>query len=146
MNSDKVLASAQATLEGSVPFPQIVSNLIANGVEYYYVDCASKSFTFYSAAGTAVHAPLSLEGLPLIAENFDVVELGAANLDSQQNGQKFRLFRQRAMNAGVQGSLAPYKAAHASGSKVDSPEGLSLVSDWGNKGTRFPITLTASSA
>ncbi len=106
MNSDKVLASAQATLAGSMPFPQIVGNLIAEGVEYYYVDYAAKSFTFYSAAGAAVHAPLSFEGLPLIAENFDVVELRAAILDSQQNGQKFRLFCQRAMSAGVQGYFA----------------------------------------
>jgi uncharacterized protein YbcV (DUF1398 family) len=106
MNADKVLASAQATLEGSMPFPQIVGNLIADGVEYYCVDYASKSFTFYSAAGATVHAPLSIEGLPLIAENFDVAKLRAAILDSQHNGQKFRLFCQRAMSAGVQGYFA----------------------------------------
>lgn len=103
MNSDKILESAQATLSGLIPFPQIVDNLIAEGVEYYYVDYASKSFTFYSAAGSTVQSPLSFEGLPLIAENFNVIELRGAILDSQQHGQKFRLFCQRAMNAGVQG-------------------------------------------
>jgi uncharacterized protein YbcV (DUF1398 family) len=106
MNADKILASAQATLDGSMPFPQIVGNLIAAGVEYYYVDYASKSFTFYSAAGAAVHAPLFFEGLPLIAENFNAAELRAAILDSQQHGQKFRQFCQRAMTAGVQGYFA----------------------------------------
>ena len=106
MNSDTVLASVQASLEGSMPFPQIVGNLIADGVEYYHVDYVSKSFIFYSAVGAVLHAPLSFEGLPLIAENFDVVELRAAILDSQQNGQKFRLFCQRAMSAGVQGYFA----------------------------------------
>lgn len=54
MNSDKILESAQATLSGLIPFPQIVGNLIAEGVEYYYVDYALKSFTFYSAAGSTV--------------------------------------------------------------------------------------------
>lgn len=103
MNSDKILESAQATLSGLIPFPQIVGNLIAEGVEYYYVDYATKSFTFYSAAGSTVQAPLSFEGLPLIADNFNVIELRAAILDSQQHGQTFRLFCQRAMNAGVQG-------------------------------------------
>jgi uncharacterized protein YbcV (DUF1398 family) len=106
MNSDKVQASAQATLDGSMPFPQIVGNLIAEGVEYYYVDFASKSFTFYSATGASVHAPLSFECLPLVAENFDVVELKEVILDSQQNDQKFRMFCQRAMSAGVQGYFA----------------------------------------
>ncbi|MES3008453.1 MAG: DUF1398 family protein [Pseudomonadota bacterium] len=106
MDSDKVLASAQATLDGSMPFPQIVGNLVANGVEYYYVDFAAKSFTFYSAAGATVHAALSFEGLPGIAENFDATELKTAILDSQQNEQKFRVFCQRAMGAGVQGYFA----------------------------------------
>jgi uncharacterized protein YbcV (DUF1398 family) len=106
MNSDKVLAFAQATLDGSMPFSQIVGNLIAQGVEYYYVDYALKSFTFYSADGAAVHGSLSLEGLPLIAENFGVAELKAAILDSQLNGQEFRVFCQRAVSAGVQGYFA----------------------------------------
>lgn len=106
MNADKVLASAQATLDGSMPFPQIVGNLVADGVEYYHVDFAARSFTFYSAAGAAVHAALSFEGLPGIAEHFDVAELNAAILDSQQNGQAFRAFCQRAMRAGVQGYFA----------------------------------------
>lgn len=106
MNADNVLASAQATLEGSMPFTQIVGNLIANGVEYYHVDFAARSFTFYSAAGAAVHAALSFEGLLEIAEHFDTAELKAAILDSQQNGQTFLLFCQRAMRAGVQGYFA----------------------------------------
>ena len=106
MNADKVLAAAQTTLEGSKPFPQIVADLIESGVEYYHVDYASKFFTFYSAAGAAVVAPLSFEKLPPIAENFDATELKAAILDSQQNGQKFRVFCQRAVAAGVQGYFA----------------------------------------
>lgn len=32
-----------------MPFSQIVGKLIAEGVEYYHVDYATKSFTFYSA-------------------------------------------------------------------------------------------------
>lgn len=106
MNADEVAKAAQFTLDGSLPFPQIVSMLIANGVEYYYVDYAQRCFTFYSAAGASVQAPLLFEQLPAIAENFDAAALKAAIVDSQQHGQKFRDFCRRAMAAGVQGYFA----------------------------------------
>jgi uncharacterized protein YbcV (DUF1398 family) len=67
------------------------------------VDYASCSFTFYSASGAAVIAPITLDNLPSIAEKFDVSALKSAILDSQQNGQKFGDFCGRAVMAGVQG-------------------------------------------
>ena len=106
MNADTVDALAKATLSGSLPFPQIVGDLIAQGVEYYHVDYVSSSFTFYSAAGAAVIAPLAFEGLPPIASEWNASALKAAIVDSQQNGQKFRQFCERAMAAGVQGYFA----------------------------------------
>ena len=89
-----------------MPFPEIVGKLIANGVEYYHVDYATRSFTFYSASGAAVLATIIFEELPSISEDFDVAALKAAILDSQQHGQKFRSFCGRAMQAGVQGYMA----------------------------------------
>ena len=89
-----------------MPFPQIVGELMANGVESYCVDYAARSFTFYSAAGAVVKAPLAFEELPSIAENFDTAALKAAILDSQQKGQKFRAFCDRATRAGVQSYFA----------------------------------------
>jgi uncharacterized protein YbcV (DUF1398 family) len=106
MNANEILLLANATREGSMPFPEIVGKLISNGVEYYHVDFATCSFTFYSASGSAVFAPLIFEGLPSISEDFDVAELRAAILDSQQHGQTFRAFCSRAMQAGVQGYIA----------------------------------------
>jgi uncharacterized protein YbcV (DUF1398 family) len=106
MNANDISLLAKATREGSMPFPEIVGKLISNGVEYYHVDFATGSFTFYSASGSAVLAPLIFEGLPSISEDFDVAELRAAILDSQQHGQKFRAFCDRAMQAGVQGYIA----------------------------------------
>ena len=61
MNADRILEAAQATFDGSLPFPKIVRNLVANGVEYYHVDYAAKSFTFYSGAGGVVVAPILSE-------------------------------------------------------------------------------------
>lgn len=106
MDANEIASLAKSTLDGSMPFPEIVGKLIANGVEYYHVDYAASSFTFYSADGAAVIAPLSFEGLPSIAEDFDAAELKAAILDSQQHGQKFRVFCERAVRAGVQGYFA----------------------------------------
>ncbi len=106
MNADEIALLAKAAQDGSMPFPEIVGKLIANGVEYYHVDYATRSFTFYSASGAAVLAAIIFEGLPSIAEDFDVAALKAAILDSQQQGQKFRAFCGRAMQAGVQGYMA----------------------------------------
>src|SRR3546814_14576024 len=71
MDADAVTSLAKATLEGSLPFPQIVGELITHGVEYYHVDYASKSFTFYSAAGAAITAALPFEGLPSISKDWN---------------------------------------------------------------------------
>jgi uncharacterized protein YbcV (DUF1398 family) len=106
MDADEVLKSANDALSGAKPFAEIVRDLVASGVEYYHVDYPRRSFTFYSATGATAHAALSFESLPAVAEDFDVLELRAAILDSQQNGLKFRDFCTRAMNAGVQGYMA----------------------------------------
>ena len=106
MDADAVSHLAKMTLAGSMPFPAIVSELIAQGVEYYHVDYASRSFSFYNAAGSSITAPLSFEGLPSISSEWDIASLKAAILDSQQHGQKFRRFSERAMLAGVQGYFA----------------------------------------
>ena len=106
MNADIVREAAKATLTGSLPFPEIVGKLMATGVEYYHVDYVARQMSFYSAAGGVVTAPVFFEDLPAIADDFDAAALRAAILDSQQNGQKFRQFSQRAMQAGVQGYFA----------------------------------------
>ena len=111
MNSDLVLQAARASLTGSLPFPEIVRNLIQAGVEYYHVDYILLQFTFYGTNAASVVAPLTFEGLPAVANDFDVAALRQTILDSQQDGQQFREFSQRAMRAGVQGYFAFLKGA-----------------------------------
>ncbi len=106
MDANAISSLAKATLDGSLPFPKIVGELIAQGVEYYHVDYAASSFTFYNAAGAVVIAALTFEGLPSISPEFDATALKAAIIDSQQHGQKFRQFSERAVLAGVQGYFA----------------------------------------
>lgn len=106
MNADLVQQMAHVTLAGDLPFPEIVGNLLAEGVEYYRIDYVAKQMSFYSSAGSVVVAPLTFENLPAVAADFNVPALRAAILDSQRNGQEFRQFSHRAVQAGVQGYYA----------------------------------------
>ena len=101
MNADHVRQLGRATLTGSMPFPEIVGNLLAEGVEYYHVDYVGLQIHFYSAGEGVVLVPLSFEDLPPVAPAFDAAMLKAVIVDSQQNGQKFRDFSRRAVQAGV---------------------------------------------
>jgi uncharacterized protein YbcV (DUF1398 family) len=106
VNTEVIAAAARATLDGSIPFPEVVRRLIETGVEYYQVDYVALQKRFYSAAGEMVTTPIPYEGLPAVAANFDASALRVAILDSQRNGQHFRDFTRRAMQAGVQGYIA----------------------------------------
>jgi uncharacterized protein YbcV (DUF1398 family) len=110
MDTQVVAEAARATLAGTMPFPEIVRRLIETGVEYYHVDYVALRKTFYSAAynaaGSMVVTPITYEGLPAVASEFDAAALKAAILDSQTKGQHYRDFSRRAMEAGVQGYFA----------------------------------------
>jgi uncharacterized protein YbcV (DUF1398 family) len=106
MNADIVQRMARATLAGELPFPEIVGNLLAEGVEYYRIDYVARQMSFYSSEGSVVIAPLIFENLPAVAIHFDDPALKAAIFDSQHNGQEFRQFSHRAVQAGVQSYYA----------------------------------------
>lgn len=106
MNTEIIAAAARATLAGTKSFPEVVSQLLAAGVEYYHVDYVAQRTAFYSAAGDVMTTPIPYEGLPSVSDDFAAAALRAAILDSQQNGQLYRAFTERAMRAGVQGYFA----------------------------------------
>lgn len=106
MKSEIVAEAARATLDGSIPFPEVVRRLMETGVEYYHVDYVALQKTFYSASGEIIKTPINYEWLPSISSDFNAVALRAAIFDSQQNGQHYRDFTRRAMSAGVQGYIA----------------------------------------
>jgi uncharacterized protein YbcV (DUF1398 family) len=106
MDSKIVAEAARATLDGSIPFPEVVRRLVETGVEYYRVDYVMLEKTYYSASGEVIRTPISYEGLPSVAGEFNVEALCAAILDSQENGQHYRDFTKRAINAGVQSYIA----------------------------------------
>jgi uncharacterized protein YbcV (DUF1398 family) len=106
MKSEIVAEAARATLDGSIPFPEVVRRLMETGVEYYHVDYVALQKSFYSAAGEVIRTPINYENLPPVASELDLDTLRSVILDSQQNGQHYRDFTKRAMRAGVQGYIA----------------------------------------
>jgi uncharacterized protein YbcV (DUF1398 family) len=106
MNTNIINETARKTLSGEMSFPEVVGQLLSAGVEYYHVDYIGMRKTFYSADGDIVVAPINYEGLPTVAPEFSLEGIRADILDSQRNGQKYRDFTRRAMQAGVQGYFA----------------------------------------
>jgi uncharacterized protein YbcV (DUF1398 family) len=106
MNTNIIVETARKTLAGAISFPEVVGQLLTAGVEYYHVDYVGMKKTFYSADGDMVVTPINYEGLPPVAADFSAEDVRANILDSQRNGQKYRDFTRRAMEAGVQGYFA----------------------------------------
>lgn len=107
MDTEIIHETASKTLAGTISFPEVVGALLRAGVEYYHVDYVARQKSFYAADGSAVIVtPISYEGLPVVAPDFDPVAVKAAILDSQRHGQVYRDFTRRVMAAGVQGYFA----------------------------------------
>ncbi len=87
-------------------FPEIVGQLINNGVAYYHVDYTQLSITYYGVAGAVVITPISCADFPVIPNQFNAEVLKHVIKDSQVNGQHFNDFCRRAMAAGLQGYFA----------------------------------------
>ena len=106
MDTNTIVGAAEATLAGTMAFPNVVAELISAGVEYYHVDYVARCKRFYDGGGGRVVTAITYEGLPAVAPELNVSALRAAILDSQRNGQPYRDFSARAMSAGVQAYYA----------------------------------------
>lgn len=106
MDTTAIYAAAEATLTGTMSFPDVVAKLVAAGVEYYHVDYVGRCKRFYDGTGACVTTAIPYENLPTVAGEWDVDALRADIRDSQQNGQSYRDFTLRAMQAGVQAYYA----------------------------------------
>jgi uncharacterized protein YbcV (DUF1398 family) len=106
MNTQIISDVSARTLAGTLSFPEVVSQLLAAGVEYYHVDYIAMKNSFYDADGDVVVTSIKYEDMPPVAANFSVEGVRADILDSQRHGQKYRDFTRRAMEAGVQGYFA----------------------------------------
>lgn len=103
MNTQIILSVSRHTLAGTIAFPEVVASLLEAGVEYYHVDYIARRKTFYGADGDVASTAIDFENLPAVAADFCAESVRAAIRDSQLNGQKYRDFSRRVMEAGVQG-------------------------------------------
>ncbi|MEY4484430.1 MAG: hypothetical protein RL693_1882 [Verrucomicrobiota bacterium] len=92
-----------ATIAGTISFPEVLTRLLAAGVEYYHVDYAAQRETFYGADGAIVVKPIPFEALPQISPDLSIETLRTNILASQVHRQQFQTFSRRAMASGVQG-------------------------------------------
>ncbi|HTI71273.1 MAG TPA: DUF1398 domain-containing protein [Candidatus Limnocylindria bacterium] len=106
MNTSAIVEIARKTLAGTISFPEVVGQLLAAGVEYYHVNYVGLRTTFYGRGGEIAVTPINYAELPPVAADFSVEDVRANILDSQRNGQNYRDFTVRAMEAGVQGYFA----------------------------------------
>jgi uncharacterized protein YbcV (DUF1398 family) len=106
MDTTAIQEAAEATLAGTMPFPDVVAKLLSAGVEYYHVDYVGKLKHFHDGTGAYVSTAVTYEHLPPVAAELDVDALRANIRDSQLNGQHYRDFTIRAMKAGVQAYFA----------------------------------------
>jgi uncharacterized protein YbcV (DUF1398 family) len=106
MDTNIIAETARKTLTGEISFPEVVARLLGAGVEYYHVDYIRLRKTFYGAGDDMVVTPIDYEGLPPVSREFSTEAVRADILDSQRNGQHYRDFTRRAMEAGVQSYFA----------------------------------------
>jgi len=83
MKSEVVAEAARATLDGIIPFPEVVRRLMETGVEYYHVDYVALQKSSYSAAGEVIKTSINYENLPPVANGLNRDALRSAILDSQ---------------------------------------------------------------
>jgi uncharacterized protein YbcV (DUF1398 family) len=99
MNTDVMRDTVIKSLEGTMDFPEIVTLLLADGVERYHADLVRMEKTFYMPDGTTHVEKMPIAQLP-IGETFVAADLVATIRDSQSAGQKYADFLRRATAAG----------------------------------------------
>lgn len=105
---DQVLIQqvSDATLAGTMFFPEVVGNLLKAGVGFYYVDYLQQQKTFYSITNDSVSTRISYQNLPTVPTQLNKAHLKAIIIDSQSNHQTYENFTRRAMQAGTVGYFA----------------------------------------
>ena len=99
MNTKLMQETITKSLDGTMAFPEIVSLLLADGVERYHDDLVRMEKTFYMPDGRT-HVEKMPIGQMAVGEAFVTSELVAAIRDSQTAGQKYPDFLRRATAAG----------------------------------------------
>lgn len=100
MNTNLLNEMAEASMNGTIPFGEIVGKLMEVGVESYRVDFVRKEKIYYMPNGESHLVSIDFKDHNL-AEEFSTTGIQAAIKASQRGEIKFVEFIPRALNAGV---------------------------------------------
>lgn len=101
MDTNTVHECLEASVRGTMPFPQIVGRLLEAGVERYTVDFVAMEHRAYGVRGEVDTTPLPSALAGAVAAEFDGTAVQAAIFDSQQRRIAYPEFVARAMSSGV---------------------------------------------
>ncbi|MBO9666828.1 MAG: DUF1398 family protein [Bdellovibrio sp.] len=99
MEIERLQETWQASLAGTLTFPEVVAKLEKIGVESYRVDLLEKRKTFVLPTGGVFVEKFEVTGK--VSEKWDDGSIRKAVLDSQQGKISYREFLKIIMSAGV---------------------------------------------
>lgn len=94
--------TSQASAEGRIHFGQVVTQLVAAGVESYVADYRAHRTVYYLPDGQTLDIPLDMPDVT-IANDFDAQALQAAIRGSQRGEVKYPEFKRLSRAAGCIG-------------------------------------------
>lgn len=99
MNTKLCKDMAQASIAGSLKFPEIVGKLIAEGMESYHVDFVRSENRYYMPNGESHVEPVDLEHAKA-AQKFSATQVEAAVRKSQAGKINYPQFVKEVLDAG----------------------------------------------
>jgi uncharacterized protein YbcV (DUF1398 family) len=100
MNISIMKKTTAESLAGTMPFPEVIGLLLAEGVESYHADLVKLEKTFYMPDGETFVEELSYEP-PTIGNEFSADGVVAAIKAIQAKEIKYKEFLQQIMEAGT---------------------------------------------
>lgn len=108
MTNDQIAAArqcAELSASGKINFGEVISRLIAAGIERYHADYSRMETTYYAPDGSSCIVPLAHDGIPdnAIAQAFSAAMVETAVRQSQRGEIKYPQFTRQALDAGCVG-------------------------------------------
>jgi uncharacterized protein YbcV (DUF1398 family) len=90
------------SLAGKIEFPEVISKLVAAGVERYHADYSRQEVTYYWPSGASHIVPAQHE-VHEVGRQFDAASVEGAVRQSQRGEHTYREFVRKTMAAGCVG-------------------------------------------
>lgn len=112
MNKEVIKNTIEMSLAAKITFPQVVVELIKEGVEFYHVDLLRNENRYYSANGESILEKVNLDH-SAIAKEFSAAQVESAVRKIQAGNSTYAQFMKEISDAGC-----VYYIANLSGKNV----------------------------